>query len=64
MKSMKVNFVGLFVLVGGLEVTGFVGSIAEALTGLGGGGSVTTVVVIWGSGLASGLVTTSSSRPP
>jgi Na+/H+ antiporter NhaD/arsenite permease-like protein len=50
-------FVGLFVLVGGLEVTGFVGSIAEALTGVGGGGSVTTaIVVIWGSGLASGVV--------
>jgi Na+/H+ antiporter NhaD/arsenite permease-like protein len=50
-------FVGLFVLVGGLEVTGFVGSIAEALTGVGGGGSVTTaIVVIWGSGLASGIV--------
>jgi len=50
-------FVGLFVLVGGLEVTGFVGSIAEALTGVGGGGSATTaIVVIWGSGLASGIV--------
>ena len=50
-------FVGLFVLVGGLEVTGFVGSIAEALTGVGGGGSVTTaIVVIWGSGIASGVV--------
>src|ERR671910_2945278 len=50
-------FVGLFVLVGGLEVTGFVGSIAEALTGVGEGGSVTTaIVVIWGSGLASGIV--------
>ena len=30
-------FVGLFVLVGGLEATGFVGSIAEALTGVAGG---------------------------
>jgi Na+/H+ antiporter NhaD/arsenite permease-like protein len=50
-------FVGLFILVGGLEVTGFVGSIAEALTGVGGGDSVTTaIVVIWGSGLASGVV--------
>ena len=50
-------FVGLFVLVGGLEVTGFVGSIAEALTGVGGGDSVTTaIVVIWGSGIASGIV--------
>ncbi len=50
-------FVGLFVLVGGLEVTGFVGSIAEALTGVSGGSSATTaVVVILGSGLASGIV--------
>ena len=50
-------FVGLFILVGGLEVTGFVGSIAEALTGVGAGTSVTTaIVVIWGSGIASGVV--------
>jgi Na+/H+ antiporter NhaD/arsenite permease-like protein len=50
-------FVGLFVLVGGLEVTGFVGAIAELLTGVAGGGSATTaVIVIWGSGLASGIV--------
>ena len=55
--STLLFFVGLFVLVGGLEVTGFVGSIAEALTGVGGGGSVTTaIVVIWGSGIASGIV--------
>ena len=50
-------FVGLFVLVGGLEVTGFVGAIAELLTGVASGGSATTaVIVIWGSGLASGVV--------
>ena len=50
-------FVGLFVLVGGLEVTGFVGGIAEALTNFAGGTSVTTaIVVIWGSGIASGIV--------
>ena len=50
-------FVGLFVLVGGLEVTGFVGSIAEALTGVAAGDSATTaIVVIWGSGIASGIV--------
>ena len=50
-------FVGLFILVGGLEVTGFVGGIAEALTTVAAGDSVTTaVVVIWGSGLASGVV--------
>ena len=55
--STLLFFVGLFVLVGGLEVTGFVGSIAQALTGVGEGGSVTTaIVVIWGSGLASGIV--------
>src|SRR5918993_2369362 len=50
-------FVGLFVLVGGLEVTGFVGRIAELLTGVAEGSSATTaVIVIWGSGLASGIV--------
>jgi Na+/H+ antiporter NhaD/arsenite permease-like protein len=50
-------FVGLFILVGGLEVTGFVGGIAELLTGVAGGATATTaVVVIWGSGIASGIV--------
>ena len=50
-------FVGLFVLVGGLEATGFVGSIATALTNVAAGTSATTaIVVIWGSGIASGVV--------
>ena len=50
-------FVGLFVLVGGLEATGFVGSIATALTNVAGGTSaLTAIVVIWGSGIASGIV--------
>ena len=50
-------FVGLFVLVGGLEVTGFVGGIAKALTNVAGGTSaLTAIVVIWGSGIASGIV--------
>jgi Na+/H+ antiporter NhaD/arsenite permease-like protein len=50
-------FVGLFVLVGGLEATGFVGSIATALTNVAGGTSaLTAIVVIWGSGIASGVV--------
>jgi Na+/H+ antiporter NhaD/arsenite permease-like protein len=50
-------FVGLFVLVGGLEATGFVGSIASALTNVAGGTSaLTAIVVIWGSGIASGIV--------
>jgi Na+/H+ antiporter NhaD/arsenite permease-like protein len=50
-------FVGLFVLVGGLEATGFVGGIASALTNVAGGASaLTAIVVIWGSGIASGIV--------
>lgn len=50
-------FVGLFVLVGGLEVTGFIGGIAELLTNVAGGASaVTAIIVIWGSGIASGIV--------
>jgi Na+/H+ antiporter NhaD/arsenite permease-like protein len=50
-------FVGLFVLVGGLEVTGFIGGIAELLTNVAGGTSAATaIIVIWGSGIASGIV--------
>ncbi|HSL01533.1 MAG TPA: ArsB/NhaD family transporter [Rubrobacteraceae bacterium] len=50
-------FVGLFVLVGGLEATGFIDEIAELLTQVAPGASaLTAVVVIWGSGLASGVV--------
>ncbi len=50
-------FVGLFVLVGGLEVTGFIDKIAEALTAVAPGDSpVTAAIVIWGAGIASGIV--------
>jgi Na+/H+ antiporter NhaD/arsenite permease-like protein len=50
-------FVGLFILVGGLEVTGFIGGIAELLTNVAGGASAATaVIVILGSGIASGIV--------
>ncbi|BBL78462.1 membrane protein [Rubrobacter xylanophilus] len=50
-------FVGLFVMVGALEVTGFVGRVAELLTGLSDGASVATaLVVMWGSAFASGIV--------
>ena len=49
-------FVGLFVLVGGLEVTGFVGRIAEFLTGVGGSPALTAMLVMWGSAAASGIV--------
>jgi Na+/H+ antiporter NhaD/arsenite permease-like protein len=50
-------FVGLFILVGGLEVTGFVGGIAELLTGVAGGATVgTALIVMWGSAFASGVI--------
>ena len=49
-------FVGLFVLVGGLEVTGFVGRIAELLTEASDSVAVTAMLVMWGSGIASGVV--------
>ena len=49
-------FVGLFVLVGGLEVTGFIGRIAEFLIGVGGSPALTAMLVMWGSAIASGIV--------
>jgi Na+/H+ antiporter NhaD/arsenite permease-like protein len=50
-------FVGLFVLVGGLEATGFIDEIAELLTDVAPGASAATaLIVIWGSGIASGIV--------
>ncbi|MGI9050493.1 MAG: SLC13 family permease [Rubrobacteraceae bacterium] len=50
-------FVGLFVLVGGLEVTGFVDRIAQLLTGVAPGASATTaILVMLGSAFASGIV--------
>jgi Na+/H+ antiporter NhaD/arsenite permease-like protein len=49
-------FVGLFVLVGGLEVTGFVGRIAELLTEVGASPAFTAMLVMWGSAIASGIV--------
>ena len=49
-------FVGLFVLVGGLEVTGFVGRIAEVLTGASNSLAITAMLVMWGSAIASGIV--------
>jgi Na+/H+ antiporter NhaD/arsenite permease-like protein len=50
-------FVGLFVLVGGLEATGFIDEIAELLTDVAPGASAATaIIVIWGSGIASGIV--------
>lgn len=50
-------FVGLFVLVGGLQATGAVGRIAQLLAGIGEPTSVATAVaIIWGSAFASGIV--------
>ena len=49
-------FVGLFVLVGGLEATGFVGRIAGLLTGVTESSSLTAIIVLWGSALASGII--------
>ncbi len=49
-------FVGLFVLVGGLEVTGFVGRIAELLIGASDSPAITAMLVMWGSAIASGVV--------
>ncbi|HEU4494309.1 MAG TPA: ArsB/NhaD family transporter [Rubrobacteraceae bacterium] len=50
-------FVGLFVMVGGLEVTGFIDKIAQLLTAVAPGDSVATaIIVIWGTGIASGIV--------
>ncbi len=48
-------FVGLFVLVGGLEATGFIGRIAELLIEVGGSQALTAMLVIWGSAIASGI---------
>ncbi len=49
-------FVGLFVLVGGLEVTGFVDRIAGLLAEASGSLAVTAMLVMWGSAIASGIV--------
>jgi Na+/H+ antiporter NhaD/arsenite permease-like protein len=49
-------FVGLFVLVGGLEATGFVGRIAGLLTEVTESASFTAIIVLWGSALASGII--------
>jgi Na+/H+ antiporter NhaD/arsenite permease-like protein len=50
-------FVGLFVLVGGLEVTGFIDKITELLTSVAPGDSAATAaIVLLGSGLASGVI--------
>src|SRR4028119_463040 len=49
-------FVGPFVLVGALEVTVFIGRIAELLIDVGGSPALTAMLVMWGSAIASGVV--------
>lgn len=49
-------FVGLFIMVGGLEATGFIEKIAALLVEVSGSPAATAIIVIWGSGIASGIV--------
>lgn len=49
-------FIGLFVLVGGLEATGVVERVAGLLTAFDATSAVTAIVIIWGSALASGVI--------
>src|SRR5919107_4795196 len=49
-------FVGLFVMVGALETTGFIEMVAESLASASQSLAVTALIVMWGSGFASGIV--------
>jgi Na+/H+ antiporter NhaD/arsenite permease-like protein len=49
-------FVGLFVMVGALEETGFIQKVAELLASASDSLAVTALVVMWDSGFASGIV--------
>ena len=49
-------FVGLFVMVGALEATGFIEIVAHALASASESLAVTALVVMWGSGFASGII--------
>ncbi len=49
-------FVGLFVMVGALEATGFIELVAHSLASASGSLAGTALIVMWGSGIASGVV--------
>ena len=49
-------FVGLFVMVGALESTGFIDIVAHSLASASGSLAGTAMIVMWGSGLASGVI--------
>jgi Na+/H+ antiporter NhaD/arsenite permease-like protein len=49
-------FVGLFVMVGALETTGVIGAVAGFLASASDSLGATAMMVLWGSGIASGVV--------
>jgi len=49
-------FVGLFVMVGALETTGFIELVAHSLASASDSLAGTALIVMWGSGFASGIV--------
>ncbi len=49
-------FVGLFVMVGALETTGFIDLVAHSLASASNSLAGTALIVMWGSGFASGIV--------
>ncbi len=49
-------FVGLFVMVGALEATGFIDAVAHSLASASDSLAGTAMIVMWGSGFASGVV--------
>jgi Na+/H+ antiporter NhaD/arsenite permease-like protein len=49
-------FVGLFVMVGALETTGFISMVAKSLASASQSLAITALIVMWGSGFASGIV--------
>jgi len=49
-------FVGLFVMVGALESTGFIDAVAHSLASGSDSLAGTAMIVMWGSGIASGIV--------
>ncbi len=49
-------FVGLFVMVGALEATGFIEMVARSLASASESLATTALIVMWGSGIASGIV--------
>lgn len=49
-------FVGLFVMVGTLDATGFIDMIANFIASTSESVAITSLLIVWGSGFASGIV--------